>query len=141
MIHNESYTYAYFFWILSSIKINFGQILVWCMTKISNMFLAQCWRLETASRPFMILWKWQHSRVATLIWNSNSRLFQVIFRKKNQFSRFLNRNSKFHKKNEKWKKKQVEMQPSSQPNRKLLLEKYQGCNRTDILKQMIWLMR
>ena len=35
------------------------------------------------------------------------------------------------------KKKQVEMQPSSQPNRKLLLEKYQGCNRTDILKLMI----
>ena len=22
------------------------------MTKISNMFLAQCWRLETSSRPF-----------------------------------------------------------------------------------------
>ena len=26
--------------------MKFGQILVWCMTKISNMFLAQCWRLE-----------------------------------------------------------------------------------------------
>ena len=29
-----------------------GQILVCCMTNISNMFLAQCWRLETSSRPF-----------------------------------------------------------------------------------------
>ena len=29
-----------------------GQRLVCCMTNISNMFLAQCWRLETSSRPF-----------------------------------------------------------------------------------------
>ena len=40
------------FWILSPIKIKFGQILVCCMTTISNMFLAKCWRLETSSRPF-----------------------------------------------------------------------------------------
>ena len=32
--------------------MKFGQILVCCMTNISNMFLAQCWRLETSSRPF-----------------------------------------------------------------------------------------
>ena len=30
----------------------FGQILVYCMTNISNVFLAECWRLETSSRPF-----------------------------------------------------------------------------------------
>ena len=28
--------------------------IVCCMTKISNMFLAQYWRLETGSGPFMI---------------------------------------------------------------------------------------
>ena len=52
MPHNESYTYAYFFWILSRIEMKLGQILVCCLTNISNMFLAQCWRLETSSRPF-----------------------------------------------------------------------------------------
>ena len=52
LLHNASYTHAYFFWILSPIKIKFGQILVRCMTNISNMFLAECWRLETSSRLF-----------------------------------------------------------------------------------------
>ena len=41
------YTDAYFFWILSTIKIKFGQILVCCVLSISNMFLTECWRLET----------------------------------------------------------------------------------------------
>ena len=31
--------------------MEFGQILVCCMTNIYNMFLAQCWRLETSFRP------------------------------------------------------------------------------------------
>ena len=31
--------------------MKFGQILVCSMTNISNLFLAQCWRLETSSRP------------------------------------------------------------------------------------------
>ena len=52
MLHNGSYTYAYFFWTLSPIKMKFGQILVCCMTNISNVFLAECWRLETSSRLF-----------------------------------------------------------------------------------------
>ena len=52
LLHNASYVYAYFFWILSPIKMKFGQILVCCMTNISNMFLAECWRLETSSRLF-----------------------------------------------------------------------------------------
>ena len=46
------YTYAYFFWILSSIKMKFCQILVCCMTNNSNMFLAECWRLKASSRLF-----------------------------------------------------------------------------------------
>ena len=40
------------FLILSPIKMKFGQILVSCMTKISDMFLAECWRLETSFRLF-----------------------------------------------------------------------------------------
>ena len=32
--------------------MKFGQILVRCTTNISKNFLAQCWRLETSSRPF-----------------------------------------------------------------------------------------
>ena len=54
IIHNGNYTCAYFFWILSTIKMKFGQILVWSMTNISNMFLAQ-WKLIPGS--FMILLK------------------------------------------------------------------------------------
>ena len=52
LLRNANYTYAYFFWILSPIKIKFGEILVCCMTEISNIFLAECWRLETSSRLF-----------------------------------------------------------------------------------------
>ena len=52
LLHNASYTYADFFWILSPIKMKFGQILLYCMTSISNIFLAECWRLETSSRIF-----------------------------------------------------------------------------------------
>ena len=54
---------AYFFWVLSSIKMKFGQVLVCCMKNICNMFLAQCWRLETSSAPFMSLLKWQYSEI------------------------------------------------------------------------------
>ena len=32
--------------------MKFGQILVCCMKNISNMFLAECWRLETSSWLF-----------------------------------------------------------------------------------------
>ena len=47
-----SYTYTYFFWILSTIKMKFDQILVYQITSISNMFLAPYWKLETSPRPF-----------------------------------------------------------------------------------------
>ena len=49
---NGSCTYAYFFWILSTIKMKFDQILVCYMTNISNMLLTECWRLETSLRLF-----------------------------------------------------------------------------------------
>ena len=41
-----------YFWILSTIKMKFDQIVLCCMRNISNMFLARCWTLETSSRPF-----------------------------------------------------------------------------------------
>ena len=34
------------FLILNTIKIKFGQILLYLITIIFNMFVAQCWRLE-----------------------------------------------------------------------------------------------
>ena len=43
---------VYFFWILSTIKMTFGRILVRCMTNISNMPLNQCWIQETGSSLF-----------------------------------------------------------------------------------------
>ena len=52
LLRNASYTYAYFFWILSHIKMKFGELLVCCMTDISNMFLTECCRLETSFRLF-----------------------------------------------------------------------------------------
>ena len=52
LLHNASYTHAYFFWILSPIKIKFGQILMCWMANISNMFLVECWRLETSTKLF-----------------------------------------------------------------------------------------
>ena len=47
-----SYAYVYFFWILSTIKMRLGQILVCYTTNISNIFLAESWRLENSSRLF-----------------------------------------------------------------------------------------
>ena len=58
-----SYNCACFFWLLRSIKMKFGQILVCCMANISDIFLAQCWRLETSSRPFIALLKWQYNKI------------------------------------------------------------------------------
>ena len=61
--NNGSYTYAYFCWILSTIKMRFGQILVCCMAKIYNLFLAECWGLQTSSWLFFILLKRQYSKI------------------------------------------------------------------------------
>ena len=57
LVHSGCYTYAYFYWIISTINMKFGQISV-SMTNISNMFLAQCWRLETVPGTFLTLLKW-----------------------------------------------------------------------------------
>ena len=51
LLQNGSYTFAYFL-IVSTIKMKVGQILVYLIANISNVFLAHSWRLETSSRPF-----------------------------------------------------------------------------------------
>ena len=52
LLNNESNTYAYFYWILSTIKMKFGLILAYCMPNTSNIVLAQCRTLESSSKPF-----------------------------------------------------------------------------------------
>ena len=42
LLYNGRYTWAHFFWILSSIKMKFGWILVCCMKNVCNKFLTQC---------------------------------------------------------------------------------------------------
>ena len=82
LLHNGSYTYAYFFWILNAIEMKFGQILVCCMANIFNMFLAQCWRLETVPYPFMILLKLAISRDLAIVNNWHLSFLNALFKKK-----------------------------------------------------------
>ena len=77
MLHNGSYTYAYFFRILCLIKIKFGQILVCCITNISNMFMAQCWKLETSYRPFYDFIEMTRYR-SLAIFNSSHLPFLIV---------------------------------------------------------------
>ena len=56
--HSESYTFVYFFWILSAIKMKFSQILMYLIIFLTCFWLsAGDWKLVPA--PFMILMKWQ----------------------------------------------------------------------------------
>ena len=64
--------------------MKFGQILVYLIANISNMSLAQCWRLETSSRPFYDFNKMAifNSLLFTLSkkWNTgNLKLVSAIF--------------------------------------------------------------
>ena len=59
----EGYTYAYFFWILSTIKMKFGQILVCCRISISNIFWLNAGDLKLVPVPFMILLKWEYNEI------------------------------------------------------------------------------
>ena len=52
---NRSYTFDWFFRILGSIKIKFGQIIVQLMANISNLLHYEDWKLVPS--PFMILMK------------------------------------------------------------------------------------
>ena len=53
-LHNGSYTYAYFFWILRTIKMRFSKMLVSCTTNVYNKFF---WRfiLNSWLLSFLIL--------------------------------------------------------------------------------------
>ena len=64
LLVNGSYTFAYFFWILSTIKMKFGRVLLCYMTNISNMCFwlnAEDWKLVPSS--FLILLKWQYRKI------------------------------------------------------------------------------
>ena len=63
LLHNGSYIYTYFFWFLSTIKMKFGQILVCCMTNISNSFWfnARDWKLVLGL--FIILLQWRNNKI------------------------------------------------------------------------------
>ena len=45
VLNNGSYSFACFFGILGTIKMKFGQIPVYFIINISEMFFGQCWRL------------------------------------------------------------------------------------------------
>ena len=68
---------AYFFWIESPIKMKLSQIQVCCMTNIFNMFLAQCWKLETSSRPFYDFIKMKIEQ-DLVIFNSQNLPFLIV---------------------------------------------------------------
>ena len=53
----------YFFWILSAIKMKYGQISVCCMTKIYET----AWDLKLVLVPFIILLKWQYSEIRSFL--------------------------------------------------------------------------
>ena len=48
---------------INTINIKLGQIFIYCMTNISNIFLIQRWRLETSSGPLMILLQLHNSNI------------------------------------------------------------------------------
>ena len=57
--------------------MKFGQILVCCMTNISNMFLTESWRLETSSRLFYVFVKMAIQQDLA-IFNGRHRPFLII---------------------------------------------------------------
>ena len=61
--HNGSYTYADFSWILTTIKMKFGQILVCCMTNIQLSFWLDAGDWKLVPGPFMILLKQQDNKI------------------------------------------------------------------------------
>ena len=63
LLHNRSYTFAYFFQIQSTINMKFGQLLLYCMANISNMFWINFGDWKLVPVPFMILLKCQCSEI------------------------------------------------------------------------------
>ena len=57
--------------------MKFGQILLCCMTNISNMFLVRCFRLATSSRPFYDFIKMTTERYLA-IFNREHLLFLTL---------------------------------------------------------------
>ena len=66
-MHNGSYTFVYFFWILSTIKMKFGYILVYLIANISNMFCLHAGNGKLVPDLFRVLRKWQHSKICQVL--------------------------------------------------------------------------
>ena len=52
-----------FFWILSTTTLKLVPILMYCMTNISSMFWLNAGDWKLVSGPFIILLKWQYSKI------------------------------------------------------------------------------
>ena len=63
LLHNGSYSYAYFFWILRIIKMKFDQILLCCMKNILTCLWLSPGDWKLVSDPFIILLKWQYREI------------------------------------------------------------------------------
>ena len=66
-MHNGSYSFAYFFWILNTIKMKFGQILVHLLTKFLTCFWLNAGNWKLVPGPFMILMKWQYNKICQFL--------------------------------------------------------------------------
>ena len=67
LLHNGSYTYAYLFWILSTVKMKFGQILVCLIINISNMYWLNAGDWKLVPGPFIILMKEQYNEICQIL--------------------------------------------------------------------------
>ena len=62
-LNNGSYTYAYFLRILGTIKMKFGQILVYWWQTFPTCFWFIVWDWKLVPDLFMILLKWQYTKI------------------------------------------------------------------------------
>ena len=69
LLHKRSYSYAYFFCILSTMKMKCCQILVCCMTRTSNIFRLSAGDWKLVPGPFIILLKrtWKLAPVLQIV--------------------------------------------------------------------------
>ena len=61
LLHNGSYTFTCFFWILSAIKKKFGRLLMCCMKKFPACYWLNVGGWKLVPGPSMILLKWKYS--------------------------------------------------------------------------------
>ena len=60
-------TFAYFFWILSTIQVKLGQILVYLIGSISSMFWINAGDWKLVADSLTILIKWQYKEICQFL--------------------------------------------------------------------------